>query len=64
MTYRDRLLIIAARLFMPDDWQLEDTPPFVDAKDDGGGKGRIVFGLYARRRPVPPPIDRQHLRRK
>lgn len=64
MTYRDRLLRAVANLFMPDDWELEERPPVVDARDDGGGKGRIVFGLYARRRPVAPPIDRQHLRRK
>lgn len=63
MTYRDKLLLIAARLFMPDDWQLDDTPPVVEARDDGDGRGRVVFGLRARRVAVPPPIDRQHLRR-
>lgn len=63
MTHIDRLIIIAARLFIPPGWELVEEPPTVKARNDGDGTGRIVFGFYLRQvRPVEN-VDREHLRR-
>lgn len=48
ITYIDRLMIAAARLFIPPGWELVEDAPIVKAQNDGHGRGRIAFGFHLR----------------
>ena len=66
MTYIDRIILRAARLFVPSGWELIEHEPEIEARNDGDGTGRIAFGFYLRQVATPPqpPIDRMYLHRR
>lgn len=64
MTIIDRAIWKAARLFIPAGWELIEAPPVVSARNEGDGRGWIVFGFYLREKPDAARVDTEHLRRK